>query len=459
MSGSLPSRADLLGIVAILAPSGLISLPGYSAGMAIGAAGFWPVFIYLALAAVGTSCLLWRLQDETSCLRRPGCVWVVFVVGVMLAALGTEPWLDDDVYRYMWDGFVVASGGNPLLTLPEAAGGFPAHLLAKVSYSTIPSIYPPVAQIFFGGVWWLFAAWMPGWALVWSALAIIAGALLGALCRAHGAPRWLWPALVLNPVLVKEFVDSYHVDAFALVLVLIGLVSLSRSWSAVGQICLAGVFVGLAASVKPQALVLVPFLPGCTVKQRGAAGVVAMGMVGLSAVLYFGNAATGRFYLEMLRYFRTHWLFNPFVVDVVSLGIRGAGMAETRTSSLQAAMTWVPAVADGFFVATAILLQRHASGALLGAVVVSIWLVCQPVVNPWYCWLLWPMVAIYSGKAVERYWRLLVPVMLLPTVASLTGYPYWIELQDVFWLRIGLWVLWAGFAFTLGFRHFQTRTR
>ena len=206
-----------------------------------------------------------------SLIRRSSCdrwllVWIVILGAVYrLAMFASTPILEDDFYRYLWDGAVVGEGINPYRYSPLAAfdGEGPASLselarttpliLERVNHPHLKTIYPPVAQASFA-----VAHWLKPWSLtVWRAILLAADSvtliLLFALLASLGrSPLWVvvywW-----NPLVVKELFNSAHVDALLLPLML-GALLLSirgRALSACG--CLA-----LAVGVKLWPVLLLP---------------------------------------------------------------------------------------------------------------------------------------------------------------------------------------------------------
>ena len=61
----------------------------------------------------------------------------------------TEPLFSDDIFRYVWEGQLTATGGNPYLTPPSDFQPVDSAVHAQINHSDIPSIYPPVAMAFF----------------------------------------------------------------------------------------------------------------------------------------------------------------------------------------------------------------------------------------------------------------------------------------------------------------------
>ena len=109
--------------------------------------------------------VLWWLVPATHKAggRQLTILSLIFATGVLWRALllWSTPALEDDFYRYMWDGAVVASGTNPYSFAPAqvAAGDAPLALqrlaaeaggiFERINHPELKTIYPPVAQFWF----------------------------------------------------------------------------------------------------------------------------------------------------------------------------------------------------------------------------------------------------------------------------------------------------------------------
>lgn len=168
--------------------------------------------------------------------------WLLLVGLVMrLLLLPSEPLLENDYLRYLWDGGVVAAGGNPFAyapqsilegQAPEAIQGLAQQsqgLLESVTYPELRSIYPPVAQAAF-----LFANWLEPWSLMaWRTVILgfdlVSLWLLLTLLKELRRPL-VWAAVYwCNPLLVKEFFNSAHMDAVLVPFLLAALLMAVRS--------------------------------------------------------------------------------------------------------------------------------------------------------------------------------------------------------------------------------------
>jgi hypothetical protein len=155
------------------------------------------------------------------------------VIGGLIARLvlfASEPMLEDDYQRYLWDGAATASGNNPYALSPKDArlkSGSLASLAqesgliaTRINHPDLKTIYPPVAQGAFALAYlaepWSLAAWRS----VLLAFDLASLALILVLLREVGRSP-LWSALYWwNPLVIKELFNSVHMEAVVLPFVL-----------------------------------------------------------------------------------------------------------------------------------------------------------------------------------------------------------------------------------------------
>lgn len=159
-------------------------------------------------------------------------VWCIVLGGLIarLVLFASEPMLEDDYQRYLWDGAVTASGSNPYALSPEDARLKPDNLgslaqqsglvAARINHPDLKTIYPPVAQGAFALAYlakpWSLAAWRS----VLLVFDLASFALIVVLLREIGRSP-LWSALYWwNPLVIKELFNSAHMEAIVLPFVL-----------------------------------------------------------------------------------------------------------------------------------------------------------------------------------------------------------------------------------------------
>jgi len=127
------------------------------------------LFLVAILVFSGAVYLFTIFKTPRTDLKKNQLIWVIGI-GIILRVLMlfSAPILEDDYYRYLWDGAVTANGINPYEYSPEevlGVTGIPTELseLAEesgeiihgINHPEVRTIYPPIAQAFFALSYWL----------------------------------------------------------------------------------------------------------------------------------------------------------------------------------------------------------------------------------------------------------------------------------------------------------------
>ncbi|MHC4994946.1 MAG: glycosyltransferase family 87 protein [Planctomycetota bacterium] len=235
-----------------------------------------PLGLFVGLMIVGGLIHLIAIKTGARITSRRALAWLVFVgLAMRLITVFSDPILEEDYHRYLWDGSVVASGNNPYTHAPSAVidsvtdpdtrvSGSLRQLtedpdarrhLQLINHAQIRTIYPPVTQLTFGLTHviqpWSLEAWR-GVMLVFDLAAL---GLIFLLLKFTGRP--LGWALVYwwCPLAVKEIFNSGHMDALVFPFVL-GAVWLAVRGHSIGATATAI----LGAGVKLWPLMLAPLL-------------------------------------------------------------------------------------------------------------------------------------------------------------------------------------------------------
>lgn len=79
--------------------------------------------------------------------------FVIILFGLLfrLTLFPALPTTSDDVYRYLWEGKVLATGHNPFTTPPNDSSltNLRDEVYSKVTFKDVPAIYPPLSQLAF----------------------------------------------------------------------------------------------------------------------------------------------------------------------------------------------------------------------------------------------------------------------------------------------------------------------
>ena len=176
-------------------------------------------FFWLALAVLGLILGVRQLG------RQPGCgaaaiLWVAAVLRLLLLPL--PPSLSGDIYRYLWDGRVAASGLNPYSLTPEAPelALLRDEMWEQLPHRDVATVYPPLAMAVFS-----IATRLPHPTVTlkgfFALLDLVSCALLALLARRLRLPvsRVAWYAW--NPLVTLEVAGMGHVDALGVTAILL----------------------------------------------------------------------------------------------------------------------------------------------------------------------------------------------------------------------------------------------
>ncbi len=240
--------------------------PGLTHGSATSIATVLPLILLIglpaALALAATPFLL-RLRDGRAVL----IAVILFGVAIRFVWFFAPPMIEDDFYRYLWDGAVLAQGFNPYTYSPAeiAAGGGPAELqalaaegrgiLSAINFPHLRSIYPGTAESVFAVAHWLAPFSVTGLRALFFGAELATLALLIALLGRMGLSPLGCALYWCNPFPAVMLVGQAHMDALLPPFVLGALVL-----AADRRFALAGGALALAAGVKLWPIVLAPLL-------------------------------------------------------------------------------------------------------------------------------------------------------------------------------------------------------
>ncbi len=273
-----------------------------------------PILTFLAMAttafALHLVALAAALRSENN--RRLALVCIAFGLAFRLILLPSTPIQEIDIYRYLWDGAVVAEGVSPFRFSPhevEAARSSGlgdeelqrlvqlcqrspalARVLGQIHYGELPTVYPPVSQIVFGAAAMATPedASLATRILVMKMLLLVFDlttcALILTLLASNGRHCGWIIAYAWSPLVLKEIANSGHLDSIAVCLTTTAIVCLSmpisKRWEgSIGRKSILPIIafglLALAGGAKLYAVVLLPlFLLWTAVRHgwRAAAG-------------------------------------------------------------------------------------------------------------------------------------------------------------------------------------------
>lgn len=371
--------------------------------------------------------------------RGRAVVWAV-AVAARLALLPAAPHFSDDVFRFLWDGWVGLHGVNPYLHAPDAAALEPLRTAwhGLVNHPSVPTIYPPGAQVVFTGL----AALAPSVLLfkaAWVAADLGVGWVLDRLERGRPGPSralllWLW-----SPLVIVEVAWSGHLEPLGILPMAAGLLWLDGrardgetehadtgggdddespgDTAGDGGIrprraAVGGALLGLGAAVKFAPAAALPALA----RRHGWRALAAALAVPLALLVFYLDA--GDALLAGLGEYAARWEFNAGLF-VALRSVAGADAARLAGVMAPAALA-VAAAWRGWSVERALFWCVGAA------------LLLSPTLHPWY--LLWalPFAALRGSPA----WVLWTGTIFL-AYAGLEAYRatgHWPEPPTLRWL-------------------------
>lgn len=367
--------------------------------------------------------LLWRAFSQQN-LSQPKQFQVILFWAILFRLLGlfAEPILEDDHYRYLWDGYQLVSSGSPYGrapanfftddTVPQAIQA----VLDRVNYPEVPTIYGPVSQAIFATAYLIAPASVLALKCLFFGFDIAGLLLLKRFANNNYFIVYAW-----NPLLIKEVAFSAHHDAIGVFFLIVAIYVYQQKKQYLTAISLA-----LAVAVKAIAIIFIPLMLFRLGFRSWVVCVVALGVCYLP-FLAFGS---GTDLIGLIR-FTDVWEFNSSLFGILQLFIE-----RTNIKILTAVLMLLVSI---------ILLPKTTSLIPRGDVLFAVLLLLSPVVNPWYLLWLMPFAVIYPSRWA---WLFSFAVSLSYITglnledATLTAYNHPLWLRFVEYLPVLLIIYW-----------------
>ncbi|MFC3122899.1 hypothetical protein [Agaribacter flavus] len=213
---------------------------------------------------------------KTSSIKWLISIRSIFVIGLLarIIFIPTNAVLEDDFYRYFFDGELLTLKANPYkhapndflndsqgLLIQEPSGLLQDKekpvvnsLVYRVAYPDISTIYPPVAQFFFALSSYIAPYDLSIWRSLLLLFEIISFYLLVKLLTVYRRPIYFISLYWLNPLLIVEGINAAHMDVILVPFILASLLMIQTQ-----RYTLAGALLAAAVGVKLWPVLLVPF--------------------------------------------------------------------------------------------------------------------------------------------------------------------------------------------------------
>jgi hypothetical protein len=403
-------------------------------------------FVALMMAAGGiyfAAALICRLMSASVTMR----AWIVVIaLGLRMTMVTGTPILEDDHYRYLWDGALAAHGHNPYLHSPgqilqgmspddssplaelaRQSGG----IIDRINYPWLRTIYPPLAQAAFGLAHGLSPWSLWAWRLVLAAFDLAA---LAILCRMKvslaGLLIYGW-----NPLLIKEVYNSVHLDALMLPLMLAAVAAVCRD-----RPMAATAILGTTIGIKIWPMLLMPMIwRRLTERPRVLIGSLMLFTLCLAATL-LPMVLSGLNRSSGLVAYSRYWEMNDALYTLLAWGVDGmAGLLQ-----LPPALTALtPRLAAALVVAGGVgwlAWRREMAVGQQFLIATTLLFMLSPTQFPWYYLWLLPFLAMHPHPALILYTALL-PIYYLRPLMVHHGHGNTFD-QVVVWVQHGPVIIW-----------------
>jgi len=338
-------------------------------------------------------------------LVRGSALPLAFIIGAGIVCRITlwfsEPILENDFWRYLWDGRVLAHGVNPYLYAPldPALDFLSTSYRNLIGWPKFGTIYPPLSELIFAATHFLAPDSVLGLKVVLTAFDVATGIILMRWLADRGENK-SWSALYfLNPLVLKEISNSAHLDS---IVVFFSLAALYLFIEKPKYHLLSWITLALATSAKLYPLVLVPLF--ARLDARWKRHLVVFTAVFIALYLPFIGAGTKLF--GGTEAYAKYWIFN-------------AGIFQVTTLLLNSILSQIPIFEASFW--KEILHNDYPAKLLLGVAFITaliykvrslktndelaasaLWvlgllLLISPVVDPWYVLWVLPLACLLKS--------------------------------------------------------------
>ena len=334
---------------------------------------------------------------------------VIIILGFTARAIFLFYPAGNDIYRYIWEGYVQNQGFNPYIHAPDdpalsvIAQGELHSIWKSINHKSYPAVYPPLTLLIFR----LLAGLRPDPMLFKIFMVLLDMVLLIVLAfivklRKLPANRLLLYAC--NPLVIFFIAGEGHLDGIQVFFLFLAILFFLKKKSIGGFLSL-----GLSVVIKYFTAVALPFF--LTAKNGWKCLVVL-----LPVVLFIPYVAAGSGVLKSLVSFGTSMHYNDSLV-VLLRGLFSNSAPLVAGVLIFAGLVWI-----FIFVHDSLRSVYLACGFLL---------VFLPTLHPWYLILMAPFLVFFPSRA----WLWLQSAMLFTFPVMAIDYNTGV-FQEIHWLKI-----------------------
>ena len=334
---------------------------------------------------------------------------VIIILGFTARAIFLFYPAGNDIYRYIWEGYVQNQGLNPYIHAPDdpalsvIAQGELHPIWNSINHKSYPAVYPPLTLLIFR----LLAGLRPDpmlFKIFMVLLDVLLLVVLAFIVKLRKIPAKRLLLYACNPLVIVFLAGEGHLDGIQVFFLFLAILFFLKKKSIAGFL-----FLGLSVVIKYFTAVVIPFF--LTAKKSWRCLVVL-----LPVVLFIPYVAAGSGVLKSLVTFSTGMHYNDSLV--VLLRWLFADFAPLVAGVLIfAGLVWI-----FLFVHDPLRSVYLACGFLL---------VFLPTLHPWYLILIAPFMIFFPSRA----WLWLQAAMLFTFPVMAIDYNTGV-FQEIHWLKL-----------------------
>jgi rSAM/selenodomain-associated transferase 2 len=368
------------------------------------------VFFFSVLFLLGHVLMILMVRWFPKGFNSGSALAVIFILGVIGRFLFIPYPVGDDIFRYVWEGFVQTQGYNPYSYAPDSsiladvARGQLAPIWSQINHPEFSAAYPPFSMLLFRILAsidphpFLFKVVIIGFDI-----GVMIVLMLIIYSRGVSPSRLLLYAA--NPLILVYIAGEGHLDVIQVFFLSLALyLVICKKWNATGFMML-----GMAIVTKYFALIALPFLVNAENRLKSLAILIP-----LFLYLPFMDAGAGIF--KSLGIFTANFNYNDSLTVFIRL-LFGEAHLWITALLLVICLTWVY-----MFVEDAMRSVYLALGCLL---------LFLPTLHPWYLILIVPFLTLFPSRA----WLYLQAAVLFTFPVTALEYQTG-GFQEIHWLKL-----------------------
>lgn len=375
-----------------------------------------------------------------------------FVFGLGLTArvglFATLPILSDDVFRFLWDGFLLKNGIHPFAEIPRfyldsSVPGLTPELFEMLNSKERFTVYPPLNQ----GLFWLSVTISDNWLVATGFMRLLlltvdigTFVFLKKILVMKGKDPQLAFLYFLNPLVILEGVGNLHFEVLVIFFLTAGLYYFykNETWKAATAI-------GLAVGTKLLPLIFLPYFFFQEITNRRITFTLLAGAVSVLTLLPLFSESFIIGMKDSLGLYFQNFEFNPSLFYLA----KQIGYALTGTNQIAVVgpILSVLSMISILLISIAGILRKWPVEKVL-LFVLTAYLLLSTTVHPWYILPL-IMLGLLSGYVYPLVWSLVIFI-------TYAGYATTQYELSMWWVALEYFIVVLAFIFNKSIKQWLT---